>query len=191
MTLASWFSSLRRSRRLTQTGARLNRSRAFRRRASFDALEGRVLLSTVNFSSAGESVNASGGAFAIAVTLSGGTPTISTFASGINEPGGLAFDVGRQPLRHRRRGQHGGQGDARGATSAPSLRGSRVPAYFATPTDLAFNSAGDLFVVNDVADTVSEVTPAGHVSTFAIRVQRAQGTRLRYPRQPLCRKRRQ
>ena len=72
MTLASWFSSMRHSRRLTQTGARRNRSRAFRRRATFEAVEDRLLLSTVSFSTAGESVNASAGSFTIPVTLSGG-----------------------------------------------------------------------------------------------------------------------
>ena len=51
MTLASWFSSLRHSRRPTRTGARRNRSCASRRRASLEALEDRFLLSTVSFTS--------------------------------------------------------------------------------------------------------------------------------------------
>ena len=44
MTLASWFSSLRHSRRPARVGARRDRRRAPQRRASFDALEGRALL---------------------------------------------------------------------------------------------------------------------------------------------------
>ena len=50
MILASWFSSTRHSRgRLTRIVARRNRSCAFHRRVSFEALEDRRLLSTVSF----------------------------------------------------------------------------------------------------------------------------------------------
>src|SRR5271170_7511047 len=75
MTHASWFSFWARSRRRrTQTGARRNRSRAFHRSASFEALEGRFLLATVSFSTGSETVNASAGTFSIPVTLSGSIP---------------------------------------------------------------------------------------------------------------------
>jgi hypothetical protein len=46
----------------------------------------------VSFDSASEAVNESVGAFTIGVSLSSSSPTISPFASGINEPGGMAFD---------------------------------------------------------------------------------------------------
>ena len=57
MTLASWFSSLRHSRRRSgPTGTRRNRPHASRRSASFEALEVRSLLSSVGFSTASETV---------------------------------------------------------------------------------------------------------------------------------------
>jgi hypothetical protein len=67
MTLASWLYSLRHSGRLTRTVAHPDRRlRASRRRASYDALEGRLLLSsTVNFDAASETVNVSTGTFSI------------------------------------------------------------------------------------------------------------------------------
>jgi len=153
--------------RLIRTGFRRNRSRAFNRRASFEALEDRRLLSaTVSFTTDAESVNESAGAFAIAVTLSGGTPTISPFASGINEPGGLAFGPEgnlyvADGLDHTvDKVTPGGQV----TTFASGFPGSDV---FATPTDLAFNSAGDLFVADSSADTLFEVNPTGQVTTFS------------------------
>ena len=70
-------------------------------------------------------------------------------------PYGVAVRRRRQPLRRQRRQQHGEQGDAR--------RG--MPTTFATgfndPVGLAFDAAGNLYVANNGADTVSEVTPAG------------------------------
>ena len=168
MTFASWFSSMWHTRcRLTPTEARRNRSRAFKRRATFEALEDRRLLSaTVSFTSDGETVNESAGTFSIPVTLSGGTPTISPFASGINEPGGMAFGPDgnlyvADGLDHTvDKVTPAGQV----TTFASGFPGSDV---FATPTDLAFNSAGDLFVADTSADTLFEVNPAGKVSPFA------------------------
>ncbi len=84
MTLASWFSCLRHSRRrLAQNGARRSCSRAFRRTASLEVLEDRLLLSSVSFASDGETYENSG-TFTVGVTLSNppsGTPAVSTFAS--------------------------------------------------------------------------------------------------------------
>jgi sugar lactone lactonase YvrE len=166
MTLATWLSSLRQPRRPIRTGARRNRSRRVGPRATFEALEVRRLLATVSFSSDGESVSGSAGGFAIPVTLSGGTPTISPFASGINEPGGLAFGLDGN-LYVADGEDHtvdkvtpGGQV----TTFASGFPGSDV---FATPTDLAFNSAGTLFVADASADTLFEVSPAGQVTPFA------------------------
>jgi hypothetical protein len=95
MTLASRFSSMRHSRRLTRTGACRNRTRTFHRRASFEALEDRLVLSTASFAGDGESVNESNGGFSIPVSLSSppsGTPIVSTFASGTTGPESIAFD---------------------------------------------------------------------------------------------------
>ena len=61
MTLASWFSAMRHSRRLTRTGASRNRLRTFNRRASFETLEGRALLSTFTVNSLGDAGSGSNG----------------------------------------------------------------------------------------------------------------------------------
>ena len=66
----------------------------------------------------------------------------------------------RQPLRRQHRQQHGERGDARGGGQHLRLRVQRS-------LGLAFDSAGNLYVANVGNDTVSEVTPAGAVSTFA------------------------
>ena len=149
-----------------EAGARRIRSRAFRRRATFEAVEDRLLLSTVNFSTAGESVNGSAGSFTIPVTLSGGTPTISPFASGINEPAGMAF--GPDGDLYVADGEDHTVDKVTPAgqvtTFASGFPGSDV---FATPSDLAFNSKGDLFVADSVETTLSEVSPSGQVTTFA------------------------
>ncbi len=50
------------------------------------------------------------------------------------------------------------------STFASGFPGSTL---FATPSDVASNSAGDLFVADDVSTTVSEVSPTGIVTTFA------------------------
>jgi len=79
MTLASWFSSLRHSRRYPiRTEACRNRSRASRRRATFEALEDRFLLSTVNFVSDAASVSASGGGASGLLPDSGSTSNESS-----------------------------------------------------------------------------------------------------------------
>ena len=86
MTLASWFSSLRHCRRRhAHNGGRRNRSHKFDRGAFLEALEDRLVLSAVSFSTGSETANASAGTFKIAVTLSG-SPTVSTFPSVFNGP---------------------------------------------------------------------------------------------------------
>ena len=162
MTLASRFCSSRHSRRrLTQTGAHRNRWRAFNPSASFEALEDRCLLTSVSFSGAGESLNESNGGFSIAVTLSSppsGTPTISHFASGFGLPPASpsttpATSTSPTPALH------GEQGDPRGDGQHLRLRLRR-------PLGLAFH-AGNLYVADNDANTVDEVTSTGAVSTFA------------------------
>jgi hypothetical protein len=173
MTLAFWFACMRRSRRrLTQTGVRRNRWRAVHRRASFDALEGRALLSTVSFGTGSESVNEGAGTFSIPVTVTG-TPTVapatSAFASGLNTPTGLAFDAGNFFVAN----------SGNGTVSEVSPAGVVSASPFATglndPVGLAFDSSGNLYVTNLGNDTVSEVTPAGVPSTFASEFNQPEG----------------
>ena len=120
----------------------------------------------MNFTSGSESVNESASTFSIAVTLSSSPPTISTFASGINEPGGLAFDSAGNLYVADGEDHTVDKVTPAGAIStfASGFPGSTL---FATPSDVASNSAGDLFVADDVSTTVSEVSPTGIVTTFA------------------------
>jgi sugar lactone lactonase YvrE len=162
MTLASWFSSLRRSRRrLTRTGARRNRSRAFHRRASFDALEGRALLSTVSFGTDGESVNESAGTFSILVTVTG-TPTVTTFATGLRSTVGMAVDGSNLFV------SNSGNGIVSEVTPTGVVISTPFVSGLHDPNDLAFDAAGNLFIADDSNDTVTKVTPAGPPSTFAV-----------------------
>src|SRR5580704_5060119 len=94
MTLASWFSSRKPSHRgRTRHGGRRDRSRAFDGSALVEALEARLVLSSVSFGVGGETVDEAAGTFSIPVTLSGApTPSATTFASGLSEPHALAFD---------------------------------------------------------------------------------------------------
>ena len=190
MTLASWFSSMRHSRRrLTRTGARRNRSRAFHRRASFEALEDRVLLSTVSFSTGGETVNESAGTFSIPVTLSGARHShrlpLRLRVQRTRWPG---LRRRRQPLRRRRRRPHGEQGDARGGGQHLRLR---VPEFHVALRPGLRLGRQPLRRRRQRDNTVSEVTPAGTVSTFASGFDDPDGLAFDAGRQPLRRQRRQ
>jgi hypothetical protein len=115
---------------------------------------------TAQFSAASETVNATAGTFSIPVTVSSTvTPTVSTFASGFNDPNGLAFDAA------------GNLYVANTQTSILSkVTQAGVVSTFASgddPEGLAFGAAGNLYVANLGNSTVMEVTPAGVVSTFA------------------------
>jgi YVTN family beta-propeller protein len=162
MTLPSWFSSLRHARGgLTHTGARRNRVRAFARRASFEALEGRALLSTVSFFSDSESVNESTGAFNIPVSLSNppaGKPTVSGLAT-ISCQGGLAADADGNLY----------VGDFPGDL-VREITPAGVVTTFATgllgPSGLAFGPNGNLYVANHFGG-LDEVTPTGKVIDIA------------------------
>ncbi len=166
MTLASWFSSIRRTQsRLSQTGSRRNRSRAFHRRATFEALEDRRLLSaTVSFATDSETVEQSAGAFSIPVTVSGvpsSTPKLSSFATGLNSPFGVAFDAAGNLYVANFQG---------GTVSKVPAAGGEATTYATglnDPSALAFDSAGNLYVANAGDGTVSIVTSSGQVSNFA------------------------
>jgi len=147
-------------RRLAHTGVRRNRSRAFNRGASFEALEDRRLLSTVNFTSAGETQNESSGQFAIPVSLSSppsGTPVVSSFVD-INTPLGLAFYAGNLYVAD------GSDGIVDEVTPAKTIK--QYASGFSSPNSLAFDDSGDLYVAN-ISGIVSKVTPAGANTQFA------------------------
>ncbi len=167
MTFASWFSSQHSHRRPSRTGVRRKRSCAFHRRASFDALEHRSLLSTatVNFLSGGESVDESAGTFSIPVTVSGtpdGTPTVSNFASGFIGPYGVAFDsAGNLYVANGAKGTVSKVAEAGGTPST-------FASGFKFPVGLAFDSNFNLYVADDGADTVNKVPAGGGTpTTFA------------------------
>jgi sugar lactone lactonase YvrE len=139
------------------------RRRPFRA-LTFEPLEDRLTPSgspigaAVQFTTAGQSVDVSAGAFRLTVTLLGNAG--HTFVGGFDGPDRLAFD-------------------AAGNLYVSNLSGSRVdkvtPAGavstfvsgVSSPRGLAFDGVGNLYVAVEGAGTVEEVTPAGTVSTFA------------------------
>ena len=186
MTLASWFSSLRHSRRrLTQTRARRNRSRAFNRSASFEALEDRRLLSTVSFITDTEIVNESTGTFSIPVTLSSppAAPTVSAFASGFDASRRPGLRRRRQPLCRRLQRRHGGEVTPAGVISTifatidggfiiPLAWPSTPPATSTSPTTRRHGEQGDAH---------------GAGQHLRLRVRQSRRPGLRRRRQPLRR----
>jgi sugar lactone lactonase YvrE len=114
----------------------------------------------VQFRTGSETVNESAGTFSIPVTLVSQSPTVSTFASGLDEPIGVAVDSAGNVYVTNPLG-----GTVSKVTPAGHV--STFESGFDFPTGLAVDSAGNLYVANYNSDTVSEVTPAGNVSTFA------------------------
>ena len=143
MTLASWFSSLKHSRRRhAQNGGRRNRSHIFDRSAFLEALEDRLALTSVSFSTGSETVNASAGTFSIPVTLSGSpTPTVSTFAAGFDYPFGLAFNSAGNLYVADLNNNTVSQVTPTGAVNT-------FASGFNLPKGLAVDSAGNLYVAN-------------------------------------------
>jgi DNA-binding beta-propeller fold protein YncE len=161
MTLAAWFSSLRQQRRLTRTGARRNRSRAFNRRASFEALEDRRLLSTVSFASDTQTADQGATDFSVTVALSGSVTTL-----GSDWPGPVGLAVDSNGILYVNQSDDAG-------TVSKVLPGGQVTEFVSgfTPLhamagDLAFGLNGNLYVANTGANEVDEVTPSGHKSKF-------------------------
>ena len=93
-------------------------------------------------------------------TLSGQT-TVSTFASGFNNPAGLAFDAAGNLYVANAAGGTISKVTPTGAVS------TFVASGLSSPRGLAFDASGDLYVLNGGSNTVSKVTPGGEVSTFA------------------------
>jgi plastocyanin len=121
---------------------------------------------TIQFSAAGETVEAATGGFNTPVMLTGDpVPTVSTLATGLSNPHGLAVDA------------HGniyvansGAGTVSKITPAGAV--SLFASGFANPTALAFDARGNLYVANLGSNSVSRVTPAGVVSTFVSNINR-------------------
>jgi sugar lactone lactonase YvrE len=124
---------------------------------------------TVQFSAAGETVEATTGGFNVPVTLTGDPVlTVSTFATGLSTPHGLAVDA------------HGniyvancGAGAVSKITPAGAV--SLFASGFANPTALAFDARGNLYVANLGSNSVSRVTSAGMVSTFTSHINNPAG----------------
>ena len=85
---------------------------------------------------------------------------VSTFASGFNDPVGLAFDAAGNLYVAN-------VGNDTVSEVTPAGAVSTFASGFNDPNGLAFDAAGNLYVANIGNDTVSKVTPAGVVSTFA------------------------
>ena len=162
MTFASWFSSMRHCRRrVSPTGAHRNRSSASHRRASFEALEDRRLLSTVNFVTDSETFDAPGAGLFLPVALSGNVSTIGFDWPG---PAGLAFDPAGNLYVN--------ESDAAGTVSkvTPSGTISKLASGFQQDLHagaLAIDPFGNVFVANPGAGAVNVVTREGVISTWA------------------------
>ena len=150
--------------------ARRNRSCAFHRRVSFEALEDRRLLSTVSFTGDSEITDESAGSFSIPVTLSDNVSTIGFDWAG---PIGLASDSAGNLYVY--------QSDDAGTVSKVTPEGviSKFAAGFQPlgerAGDLAFGPNGNLYVANPGANAVNEVTPQGKISTFVTGLNNAYG----------------
>jgi DNA-binding beta-propeller fold protein YncE len=90
----------------------------------------------------------------------------STFASGFNNPQGMAFNsAGDLFVANWDRGTASETGTITEIT--PGGVQSTFASGLAYPTGLAFNSAGDLFVADWASENIYEFTPGGVRSTFA------------------------
>ena len=162
MTLASWFSSLRHSRRPARVRARRDRRCAPGGGRRSTPWRSRPVVDTVSSGAPSESLDGSSGGFTISVSLSSppsGTPIVSPFAS-INGPGGLAFDSAGNLYA-----ADSGDGTVDKVTPAGTV--STYASGFNDPVAVAVDSAGNLYVADSGDGTVDRVTPAGVKSTFA------------------------
>jgi hypothetical protein len=136
-----------------------------RRRLWLEELEPRMAPATVQFSNAGETINATAGSFSVPVTLAGTSPpTISPFASGFDSPQGLAFDTaGNLYVANYNSGTV--------SKVTPTGTVSTFASGLGHPDGgLAFDAAGNLYVADFGNNLIRKVTPAGVVSTFVFNI---------------------
>ena len=89
-----------------------------------------------------------------------------TFASGFYEPTGLAFDsAGNLYVANSKNFTDGASVSL--VTPAAMVSTFASGLALVNPVALAFDAAGNLYVANEGNETVSKVSPAGAVSTFA------------------------
>ena len=115
----------------------------------------------VKFSTSSEIVGFPG-TFIITVTVVGtpeGAPIVFPYASGFNDPDGLAVDAAGDLYV-----ADAGNNTVREVTAAGTVI---IFSGFNAPAGMTFDSAGNLFVADSGDDEVREITPAGTVSIFA------------------------
>jgi hypothetical protein len=120
-----------------------------------------IVPAAAQFSVGSETINQSTGTFSIPVSISGTTqPVVSTFASGLVNPEGMAFDsAGNMYVAN--------YSNNTVSKVTPAGVVSTFATGFSGPDGVAFDAAGNLYVSNGTAGTVSKVTPGGTVSLFA------------------------
>ena len=130
--------------------------------APFEPMEGRQLMSaSVQFTAGAETVNATAGTFSIPVTETGTpAPAASDYATGINNPGGVAVDAAGNVYTNET-----------GTGNVLKLAADGTKTTFATGSTsglqgLTFDASGNLYVSQQNANTILKVTPNGTVSTF-------------------------
>ncbi len=118
---------------------------------------------SVQFSTGRETVSQNTGTFSIPVTITGtpnGTSTVSPFASGFDEPVGLAVNAaGNLYVANTSNGTVD--------KVTPTGEINIIASGFDDPYGLAFDAAGNVFVSTAGDGKVFKVTPAGLVTTFA------------------------
>jgi hypothetical protein len=107
---------------------------------------------------AGDLFEADGGSGTIFKFTPGGTKTV--FASGINFPGGLAFDGSGNLFATE---VNTGMIYKFSRTGTKTIFASNL----AGPAGIAFDAAGNLFDPDSAGSTITKITPAGAKSTFA------------------------
>ncbi len=163
MILSSWLASMHlSSRRGTRTVARRNRSYGFNRGPTFELLEDRRLLSTVQFVTDHETFDAGGAEFSLPVALSNIVSTI-----GFDWPGPVGLAVDSTGNLYVDQSNDAGTVSKVTPGGTISTFASGIQNSQTSAGDLAFDKSGNLFIANPGANAVNVVTPGDVISTFA------------------------